>query len=146
MADAISNLPDETWKPVVGFEGLYEVSDRGRVRGLDRLVRTKGGSLRPQSGQLRALVPSSKPPFYSTVMLYRRNTGSCAQVHRLVLEAFVGPCPRGCECCHYDGNAQNNRIENLRWDTKSANGSDRKRHGTAGGHRSRRARLHTSST
>lgn len=52
-------------------------------------------------------------------------------VHRLVLIAFVGPCPEGMECCHYpDSNPGNNALSNLRWDTKSANSSDSLRHGT----------------
>ncbi len=50
-------------------------------------------------------------------------------VSRLILEAFRGPCPQGMECCHYDGDATNNRIENLRWDTKSENIRDLFRHG-----------------
>lgn len=52
------------------------------------------------------------------------------QVHRLVLEAFVGPCPVGMECCHWDGNPQNNKLENLRWDTHRANMDDQLRHHT----------------
>jgi hypothetical protein len=50
-------------------------------------------------------------------------------VARLVLLAFVGPCPDGMECCHNDGNPHNNSFENLRWDTRSANAADRNRHG-----------------
>ena len=45
--------------------------------------------------------------------------------HRLVLEAFVGPCPQGQEACHRDGNAANNELSNLRWDTHLANCQDR---------------------
>lgn len=52
------------------------------------------------------------------------------QVHRLVLTAFVGPCPEGHECCHWDGNASNNAVENLRWDTSKENHADKKRHNT----------------
>tara|TARA_R110000765_G_scaffold48048_1_gene98504 strand:- start:1104 stop:1514 length:411 start_codon:yes stop_codon:yes gene_type:complete len=51
-------------------------------------------------------------------------------VHRLVLEAFVGPCPPTMECCHYDGNRTNNKLTNLRWDTRSNNALDANRHGT----------------
>lgn len=51
-------------------------------------------------------------------------------VHRLILEAFVGPCPDGMVACHNDGDTTNNTIENLRWDTCSANQSDKQRHGT----------------
>jgi len=52
------------------------------------------------------------------------------RVNRLVLEAFVGPCPTGKECCHDDGNRGNNALGNLRWGTKLDNSADRKRHGT----------------
>lgn len=52
-------------------------------------------------------------------------------VHRLVLEAFVGPCPPGMECCHFpDRNPANNHVENLRWDTHKNNLNDRWKHGT----------------
>lgn len=52
-------------------------------------------------------------------------------VHRLVLMAFVGPCPPGMEGCHFpDRSPQNNRLENLRWDTKAANEADKEIHGT----------------
>ncbi len=50
-------------------------------------------------------------------------------VHRLMLEAFVGPCPVGMESCHYDGDRTNNVLSNLRWDTRKANIEDRARHG-----------------
>jgi hypothetical protein len=50
-------------------------------------------------------------------------------VHRLVLEAFVGPCPEGMEACHNNGDPADNRLENLRWDTRSANAKDKVRHG-----------------
>jgi DNA-binding transcriptional regulator YiaG len=63
---------------------------------------------------------------------YRGENGvSAILVHRLVLLAFVGPCPPGMEGCHNDGNPANNRIENLRWDTHDANMKDAIRHGTA---------------
>lgn len=52
-------------------------------------------------------------------------------VHRTVLECFVGPCPDGMECCHDDGNPQNNNLDNLRWDTPRANQADRLKHGTS---------------
>lgn len=50
------------------------------------------------------------------------------RVHRLVLEAYVGPCPEGMECCHNDGNAKNNNLDNLRWDTQESNHQDNINH------------------
>ncbi len=59
---------------------------------------------------------------YPHVILRLNGQGVTRQVHRLVLEAFVGPCPPGMECCHFpDQDPTNNRLENLRWDTKSKN-------------------------
>lgn len=51
-------------------------------------------------------------------------------IHRLVLEAFVGPCPLGKECCHNDGCKGNNDKSNLRWGTRKENVADNKKHGT----------------
>lgn len=63
-------------------------------------------------------------------------------VHRLVLEAFRGPCPEGEECLHADGDPTNNRLDNLKWGTRKENGEDMVRHGTAcKGERSGRAKL-----
>jgi hypothetical protein len=53
------------------------------------------------------------------------------QIHRLILEAFVGPCPPGMEACHFpDKDTANNRLDNLRWDTKAGNQADKDKHGT----------------
>lgn len=57
--------------------------------------------------------------------------GKSKLIHRLVLEAFVGPCPEGLETCHNDGDFTNNKLENLRWDTHKENCADRIKHGTA---------------
>ena len=64
------------------------------------------------------------------VKLVNANGGKTFNVHRLVLTAFVGPCPEGMECCHSDGDHRNNRLDNLRWDTHSSNELDKLKHGT----------------
>lgn len=56
---------------------------------------------------------------------YRKFFGS-----QLVLITFIGPCPSGMECCHYDGDDTNNHLSNLRWDTRVANAADKRRHGS----------------
>jgi HNH endonuclease len=61
-------------------------------------------------------------------------------IHRLVLIAFVGPCRTGEEGCHYDGDARNNCLSNLRWDTHEANCQDSARQGVLGGGRGERNR------
>lgn len=63
-------------------------------------------------------------------MVVNLGRGNMRRVHRLVLEAFVGPAPAGTEGCHNDGNPQNNALSNLRWDTHAENMLDQVRHGT----------------
>jgi len=67
---------------------------------------------------------------YKRVTLYKSRKAVGCRVHRLVLETFVGPCPKGCEACHSDGNPANNDIGNLRWDTPLNNTRDKIQHGT----------------
>lgn len=58
------------------------------------------------------------------VSVYRDSKASSKFLHRLVLEAFLGPCPPGKQCCHFNDDGTNNRLENLRWDTSKANSAD----------------------
>lgn len=112
----------ERWLPVPGYEGMYSVSDQGRVRSLDRTV--NGRSLR---GQLRK--PTCDPRGRRVVSLSRDGKSRYFFVHRIVLEAFVGPRPPGMECCHFNDDRSDNRLENLRWDTSSSNRLDAVRNG-----------------
>jgi hypothetical protein len=105
----------ETWKAVPGFPN-YEVSNKGLVRRVSK-----------------PLVPTIGPSGHLTVSLGR---GAKRLVHRLVLEAFVGPPPAGHEGCHSPNHDPgDNRIENLRWDTHAANIADMVRMGRARGGR-----------
>lgn len=114
----------ETWKQIVGFEG-YEVSDLGNVR-----------SWRSKNGRGFAKVPSLLKPSnisgkpYLRVSLYKDGRPQIFRLHRLVLEAFVGPCPEGMEGCHNDGNPENNVLGNLRWGTPVENMQDQYEHCT----------------
>lgn len=121
---ASSTAMDERWLPIPGYEGSYEVSDQGRVRSLDRVDRTG----HRWQGRMIRLHPVSERG-YLKATLYRDGKGSQRLVHRLVLEAFVGPCPEGMEACHGDGDTTNNELSNLRWGTSSENNYDIVRHG-----------------
>jgi hypothetical protein len=111
----------EAWRPVEGFPG-YDVSNQGRVRSSWRRGRPPGSS----PVHTMALKISRG---YARVGLMRNGKVEMQSVHRLVLTAFVGPCPQGCEACHGNGNRLDNRLENLRWGTRVENMSDRDRHG-----------------
>jgi hypothetical protein len=117
------NTCKEAWRPVAGYEGIYEVSSAGRVRRL-------AGSQNCRSTRLMKLHVDAgrKNPQcrHLYVCLTRNNKIRWKLVHRLVLEAFVGACPAGSECRHLDGNAQNNNIANLCWGTRQENMDDRK--------------------
>jgi hypothetical protein len=109
----------ENWKPVAGAAGRYEVSDQGRVKSLvGRKERLLKPGVHPRSGH--RLVS----------LAIERGTAKAFWVHRLVLEAFVGPCPAEREACHNDGDPGNNNVGNLRWGTRSENRKDSVNHGT----------------
>ena len=115
---------EERWLPVVGYEGLYEVSDQGRVRSMDR-VDSCG-----RHRKTRVLKLNKNGSGHYQVRLYRNGRSeSYSYVHRLVLEAFVGPCPEGMVGCHLDDVKEHNMLENLRWDTPSSNRFDAVRNG-----------------
>lgn len=113
------------WKPVVGYEGIYEVSDHGDIRGVDRT---------DAAGRFRPSQPMTAVPHVSDgrliVCLTKRGRHSTRYVHQLVLEAHVGPRPAGMQGCHTNGRNTDNRVTNLRWDTQSGNQLDSVRHGT----------------
>lgn len=99
---------DEQWRSIIGYN--YEVSDLGRVR---------------NSLDGRILKPSAPSKKYLYVNLYPRPS-LWAAVHRLVAEAFIGPCPEGCEVRHIDDDPVNNSWSNIVYGTRGENNRDRK--------------------
>lgn len=110
----------EEWRPVVGFEGLYEVSDLGRVRSLDRWVVYVDGRRAWLPGVLKK--GSSGAHRYRTVYLPGRQA---RYVQDLVLAAFVGPKPEGMYSLHRDDDPLNNRLGNLYYGTQKSNAADK---------------------
>lgn len=112
----------EIWKDIVGCEGIYQVSNLGRIK---RLGKSKYNSERILTTN------TSKSNPYPRVNLH-----SCGKkprnrpVHQLVLEAFVGLPPIGCETRHLDGNKNNNSLNNLQYGTHHINIKDSVKHGT----------------
>lgn len=121
----------EKWKFIPGYEKSYMVSDKGRVKSLDRVVILKATKTAKEYSQVRKgklLKPGrNTKQGHVTVSLGRRNS---INVHRLVMLAFEGPCPEGHEVLHNNGKAWDNRFVNLRYGTRAENNIDASRHGT----------------
>ncbi|WP_158808636.1 NUMOD4 motif-containing HNH endonuclease [Beijerinckia sp. L45] len=140
MDDTIYCFDDytnEVWKEVVGFEGYYEVSDMGRVRSVTRLVT----QFNPKIGRDVSWTRIGKimKPRRSTsegrlkyfgLTLWKDGKRVDRAVHTLVMQAFVGPRPDGCEIAHRSGDPTDNRLTELRYTTHIDNCNDRRAHGT----------------
>ncbi|WP_413936352.1 NUMOD4 motif-containing HNH endonuclease [Nitrospira sp. BLG_1] len=102
---------DEAWKEVVGYEGLYSISNQGRLR-----RETSGRGTYP------GRIFNPKKSVYQCVNLIASDgSKSCRTIHHLVMEAFVGPRPDGLTVNHINGVKHDNRIENLEYVSYSDN-------------------------
>ena len=110
----------EVWKDIKGYEGLYQVSNLGGIRSLNKFVNTKGKSKRLIKG--KTLTPFCDKNGYLLVNLYDKdNKVKQFRTHRLIAETFI-PNPNNLpEVNHIDENKQNNCIENLEWCTTRYN-------------------------
>lgn len=114
----------EIWRPIKGYEELYEVSSLGRIRSLDRFVKHSNGGLKNVRGGIKVLPPPNKNTGYILVSLYKNGKGWTTSVHRLVAFAFPEICGEyfdGAVVDHLDTNRANNKADNLRWCTISEN-------------------------
>jgi hypothetical protein len=116
----------DRWLPVVGFEGYYEVSDRGHVRSVGRTVTRRNGS--PIPVRSRVLKPF-RMGGHLAILLERHPVRRRARVSNLVLEAFVRPRRDNTAARHKDGDIDNNALSNLSWGSlKGRNASAKKTH------------------
>ncbi|TAM07260.1 MAG: hypothetical protein EPN70_03550 [Paraburkholderia sp.] len=107
----------EEWRPVVGFEGLYDVSSHGRIRTVAHQVNYKNIKKRTIPSRLRSTKALLKG--YPAVNLSNGKITKMRTVHVMVLEAFVGPRPsQAHDGFHEDGNPLNARLDNLQWKEK----------------------------
>ena len=107
---------EEIWKPVIGYEGLYEVSNLGRVRSIDRLVKYSNGQIHLHKG--RMLSPGLVHKLgYLQVALCNNGKIKHKMVYRLVAEAFLPNPDNLPQVNHRDENPFNNCVENLEWCT-----------------------------
>lgn len=105
------DMNNEVWKPVVGYEGIYEVSNMGRIKSLERM----GTAGTPVHEKL--LHPyREKHKGYMVVCLRKNNKASVKKIHRLVAEAFIPNDNLFTDTVnHIDEDKTNNRVDNLEW-------------------------------
>ncbi len=104
----------ETWKDIVGYEGLYQVSNFGRVKSLER-YRSNHGKQQLISESIKSTRKDKQG--YLLLDLYKDNKQKTVRVHRLVAEHFLNNPDNKETVNHIDGNKENNNVMNLEWST-----------------------------
>lgn len=109
----------EIWKPVVGYEGLYEVSNLGRVKTLPKTHVFKNGGVYNYPEKIMSACLNSNG--YPQLKLFRNGVRKVTAVHRLVAAAFIPNPENKTDVNHIDGVKTNNTVTNLEWATKLEN-------------------------
>ena len=109
----------EEWRPIEGYEGLYEVSNTGRVRSVDRYIKNGHSSYRLHKGKVISLLKGEYG--YIQVNLYYNGKNYKKYVHRLVAQAFIPNPDNLPQINHKDEDKTNNRVDNLEWCTAKYN-------------------------
>src|SRR5699024_10761196 len=112
------NIEEESWKDIEGYEGLYQISNLGRVKSLSRDIQMNGYIKRSKMTYLRF---SRLPYGYLTVALSKRSIKKQFYVHRLVALYFVDNPNKYNEVNHIDEDKENNYFLNLEWCTRKQN-------------------------
>ena len=112
-------MTDEVWKPIPGYEGLYEASSLGRIRSLDKVVRSARSRSGKRTRRGRILQTSVSNKGREHLTLWKDGHAKTMLVHRLVAAAFLGPSSLTVN--HRDENPLNNSVENLEWCTSKYN-------------------------
>lgn len=115
----------EIWKPVLGYENRYEISNHGRVRSLTQKV-WNGHAWYTLPGKM---LKTGGKGHYPKIVLRDGTSGKKVYIHDLVLNHFVGEKPKGYYARHLDDNGMNNHVSNLTWGTPSENSYDKVRNG-----------------
>ena len=113
-------MKKEIWKDILGYEGLYQVSNFGRVKSLDRWIKDKNGMYKLLKGKFLKVI---KPQGYIVVRLFKDGKSKNYQIHRLVAQAFLEipkelrhlEGTRYLQVNHKDEDKNNNNVDNLEW-------------------------------
>lgn len=124
----------EIWKDIKDYEGLYQVSNLGRVRSLDRVVLQKNGFLKTIKGKVLSPSKCGNPKYggYLFVGLSKENVVKEKYIHRLVAEAFIPNPDNLPQINHKDEDKTNNFVGNLEWCSALTNLTYNNRHKTVG--------------
>jgi hypothetical protein len=102
------------WKDIKGFEGLYQISNEGQIRSLDRHVKGR-------NGLLKGSIKIQRKGLYPNITLFKNGEPKICNVHRLVALHFIDNPNNKPEVNHIDGNRENNHYLNLEWCTRKEN-------------------------
>lgn len=117
MTDISIDYSQEIWKPVVHYEGFYEVSDFGRIRSIDRTILRSNGHSVKNIGKIKYIEINKYG--YCTTCLNKPGSQKRKLIHRLVAESFLGIDDRQID--HKNGNRSDNRLANLEYVTRVEN-------------------------
>ena len=128
----------ERWRDIPGWEGLYQASDQGRIRSVDRVVLHPRGGPKRLKGRILSPRPNNKVG-HLAVGLWVGGVEQSKRVHQLVALTWIGPCPVDQQVRHGQNGHLDNSVSNLCYGTRSQDSLDKRRDGTHSGRAVRRS-------
>lgn len=116
---SLEDLPGEEWRDVVGYEGLYKVSNLGRVKSLPKDIRRGSGIYHRGCIIMKPIINGNG--YYQVTLFSNNNKKKIRLIHNIMLEAFVPNPNNYTECDHINTIKTDNRLENIRWANRDIN-------------------------